>query len=253
MATVAVFASLAGCKVDPERPDAAAPEDAETADASEAADAGDACPGEIAYEVRAARWATGAPLAEVAIAQISDPANSATTDADGRGSLCVPEPAARVTHDRPDTLRWLAEVDGEAARRVGDAGAVFQAHLMTPAEADEVFSLELGLARDPTAAIVAVEVRTYPDGEPLKGARVELAGAAFAGVYTGSPAEEFSPGNTLEGGDLVVFANVEPGPPQAEVIVSPPTGFDGACAGPEAAAIAGGAFTHVLVACERAF
>jgi hypothetical protein len=240
--------AAAGCKVDPDRPDAAPPADATPRDAAIGDDGDAPCPGALPYEVRASDWLTGASLQGVTLTDLADPENRATTGAGGRGALCLAADGGLVIHDRPGALPWLSEVSPEVARAVAEAGDAFRAHPLSAFDADEVFVQHLGVPRDETAAQLVVEVRAFPGGEPLAGARIELAGALAGGVYTGTPGEVFAFGDTLEDGELVVFANVTPGPPQAELVITPPAGFEGSCAIP-AAPIEGEALTYALVAC----
>lgn len=248
-AAIAAAAWGVGCKVDPDRQDAAPPADAGAMDAAVAADASEDCPDGLAYEVLATSWTSGAPLGGVQIVEVGEPANTAQTTGDGRGSLCLSRQGGAVFHDHPDRLAHVAEVAPEAAALAGRGGDVFRAALLTPIEADDVFIEEIGLPRDPTAAQILVEIRSYPGGEPLEGARAELVGATFAGPYTGSPGELFELGDTLDG-TYVAFVNVEPGPPEAELVITPPASYEGRCAAPPAASIVRGGFAYALVACE---
>jgi hypothetical protein len=236
------------CKVDPNRPDAAPLADATPEDAGRGGDADVPCPGALSYEVRASDWLTGASLDGVTLTELADPANAATTAAGGRAALCLAAEGGIVLHELPGALPWLSAVAGEVAREVAEAGDAFRAHPLSAFDADEVFVQHLGVPRDPTAAQLVIEVRAYPGGQPLAGARVELAGALAGGVYTGSPGETFTFGDTLDEGELIVFANVQPGPPQAELVITPPAGFQGACSAP-AAPVEGGSMNYVLAAC----
>jgi hypothetical protein len=235
------------CKVDPNRPDAAPLADATPQDAALGGDGDVACPGALSYEVWASDWLTGASLDGVTISELTNPANAAAT-AGGRAALCLAAGGGIVVHELPGQLPWLSAVSPEVVREVAEAGDAFRAHPLSAFDADEVFVQHLGVPRDPTAAQLVVEVRAYPGGQPLAGARVELAGALAGGVYTGTPGEVFSFGDTLDGGELIVFANVQPGPPQAELVITPPVGFQGACSAP-AAPVEGGSVNYVLAAC----
>jgi hypothetical protein len=243
---------LAGCRVDPDRPDAAPARDGAPRDGGSAIDASGACPTGVPYAAQATSWTTGASFPDATLREVDFPDNAAPTGADGRGELCLLGLGGRVVHTAPDMIPYYAEVDPDVARDAAAAGGLFRAYLLSPFDADEVFIQHFGQPRDPAAAHVLVDVRAYPGGEPLEGARVELAGAVAAGLFTGSPGDVFNPGDTLDGGELIVFANIDPGPPQAEILVTPPASFDGACAIPPAVTIEAEVFTYVLVACTVA-
>lgn len=238
-----------GCPVDDDGGGAGAPPDARPADAGAAADAGALCPGGLAYELLATDWDTGAAVGDVAIAEAGDSANASSTSSSGRGLLCLPEGGGSVVHEHAGALPWIADVDPTAAERVATDGAVFSASLLSPASADELFAQELGQTRDPDAAHIIVDVRAYPGADALAGTQVSLHGAAFAGAYTGGPGAGFAPGDVVGGDDFVLFANVEPGPPEANIEITLPASYEGDCAGPARATVEPGAISYAAFAC----
>lgn len=243
--------ALAGCKVDTLPTDAEPAGDAgQAADAaSDAADASGACPGTLPYEVRARGWFGGEPLSGAELFEEGNAENAATTDAEGRALLCLPEAGGRARHRHPDAISWLAELAPRALRMARAAGEPFFAYPLSPGEADELFLQNLGHLRDPQQAQIVVDIRAYPEGEPLAGARAELLEPRFANVYAGAPGEAFVASDTLQGDDLLLFANVETSRLTTELFVTPPTGYQGRCAVPERVPLEAGSFTYVYVAC----
>lgn len=248
---LAAFLALSCRAQEPSVPDAgdvnpdASPGDAGV-DAG-APDAGGPCPGGMAFTGGYEDWDSTPGMFDgvefATVAQADEPGNSAMTAPNGRvDTLCLPSARTGVDFVQADylDLRYTATPD--------TTRLPFAVRGLTPARADDLFAQELGLARDIQTASVTVSVRYYPSGDPVVGARVSL-GNGNAGAYTADAAGTFSPGDTLTGSPVVLFANVAVDGGLTTVQVSPPPGVN--CQGPADIDVVAGALAATDFVCTE--
>lgn len=175
------------------------------------------------------------------VAAQSDPGDAVTTAPNGRVILCLPASGGSVvTFTHPDYLpvRYTVEpaaVDGP-----------FSIRGLTPDRADALFTTELSVTQDEAAAQVLVAVRSYPGGTPVAGAQVSI-GNQNVGSFTDTGDGTYGPGDTLAGGDFVLFANVETTGGSTTVSVTPPPGTT--CEGPSTIDVAAGEIAVTTFSC----
>ena len=214
-----------------------------------APDREDLCPGRLTLEALVTDLETDAPVFDVALTEVGDEGNSATSAPNGRAILCLPageDSEIRATH--ADRLGRLDRVDADAAAIWYDASQPYPLHVVTPSAADALLG-DLGLSRDEEAAQVIVTVLEYPGGTPLAGATVAI-DRDHEGAFARDDAGGFAAGDEIAAGGLVLFANTATTGGTVSATVTPPDGYAGTCTGPSAAPLEGGAVTGLHVACH---
>lgn len=215
-------------------PDAARPDGGE-------ADAGGVCPGQLTFEVGLVDATSGdPPPVLVDVAEVGTD-NATPSAPNGRAVLCL-DGDAEVSFTADGYLERRHTVDAEVLALQQTAAAPLTVALHTPADADALVA-ELGLARDVDAALLLVEVRSYPSGATVAGVDVATSiehGGAFASDADGA----FAEGATTGAGGAVLFVNAA-APADADLSITP-TG----CAAPAAVATTANTVSSTLVACE---
>lgn len=196
---VAVLATIAGCG-----------DDGGPADAGfdAAPDAMSLCPGgELDFEALVTDRATASPAFEVALTEVADPGNTASSAPNGRALLCLSRTGTHeVRGTRADLLSHLMTVDDAAAALHRPQPFAFP--MLAAADADALIGALSGVgARDAAATQLFVDVREYPGGVPLVGASVSI-GASNDGGFHVIGDGSFTTGTTLTDGSTVLFANV---------------------------------------------
>jgi hypothetical protein len=100
---------------------------------------------------------------------------------------------------------------------------------------------------DTTSAWVIVHAVSLPEGEPLLGATIALAGAHGA-TFTRQADRSFVPGTAIAAGGAVLFTEVEDS--DGGVTMTPPDGFAGECVGPAELATGPAAIKGAAFACQ---
>ena len=153
-------------------------------------------------------------------AEISEGANASRTAPNGRAIICL---AAGADHtlafSHPDYLPMSAALDA------GNLGRVYSARGLTPARADDLFSTELGLTRDPAAGQI----------------HVQLPAGATANIDTTAAGEVASPDASY-----AFFANVPPG--GVGLTVTPPSGQS--CTAVDTLDVTAGVIAFTAVSCN---
>lgn len=241
-----VLGLLACGDPDPAAPDAPpAPIDAAALDAEPDAAPGP-CPGEAVFTGGYEDWDSqpGAFLGvfEATVAEVGDATNTATTAPNGRSTLCLP--GSGVSHVRYTHASYLPAVyTFDPAAQL----APYTAHGITPARLTSQYAaIGGGLTVDADAAPVAIEVRSFPSGDPIDGVTLALEGAT-AGFHRDAD-YDFQDGATTAGGADVLFANVDPGDGALALTVTPPAGVT--CHAPAELSVTAGELTLATVGCE---
>lgn len=211
-------------------------------------DAENLCPGAVTFEAFAGNLESGAAEFEVELAEVGDPGNSASSAPNGRIVLCLPDADGAVRAEKADYLSRVDALPAEVAAHFNPEGIAYPLFVITEAAADTLYT-DLGTTLMAGDAQVVVSVLEVPAGTPLAGATVEI-DKADTGQFVRDDSGDFTAGNQVTGGGLVLFANVPIAGGDVEVTVTPPGGFRGSCTGPTTLSLSAGEMSGALFACQ---
>ena len=180
-------------------------------------------------------------VAGAAVAVVGDADTTATTAPNGRSILCLPAAAGSVvTYSHDDYLPARYTVAPAAA-----ALGPYSARGLALKRVDGFF-VDLDAVREPDAAQVLVEVRSYPSYVPVVGATVTLSGGEAS--YTQDGGGAWVSGDTLVagGGAHVLIINVPVDEPVAVTVEAPGSRT---CVGPGAIQVEASELAFTTFAC----
>lgn len=211
-------------------------------------DAENLCPGAVTFEAFAGNLESGAAEFEVELAEVGDPGNSASSAPNGRIVLCLPDADGAVRAEKTDYLARVDALPSAVAGHFSQEGTPYPLLVISEAAADTLYS-DLGTTLMAGDAQVVVSVLEVPAGTPLTGATVEI-DKADTGQFARDASGDFTAGNQVAAGGLVLFANVPIAGGDVEVTVTPPDGFRGSCTGPTTLSLSAGEMSGALFACQ---
>lgn len=258
---VVLAASLAACSGNNATPaDSGGHPDAGTPDAMVIVPDAGFCPGKFTYQVGVLGWKTMLGVVGSTVTEVGNPSNATTAAPNGRAILCLPANAdstVEIAHPDADpknnipayiTRLNAVSIASETIRAMYAPAAV--GRLITPADADDLFTNQLMLTRDPSKAQVLVDVRSYPANKGLTGATVSLGSTSSDGAFAEDASGNYQSGDSVGGGSRVLFANVDPSGGSVPVTVTAPSGFGGSCVGPTSIPVVAGELSYALFACQ---
>jgi hypothetical protein len=187
-------------------------------------DAFNLCPGQLTFTGDFVDWdstpTTFKGVFDATLTELGNTSNTAHTAPNGRGVLCVAsgtDTVVEFTHSDYVTMRYSADAD------VVPRGP-FSMHGLTPARLTQLFAEELKLTPDGGDALVIVELRQYPAGDPVIGATVVAASGAADGAFTPGTDGTYAAGNQTADDAYVLFANTPISSGKVSISVTPPNG-----------------------------
>jgi len=176
---------------------------------------------------------------EATVAEVADPSNTATTAPNGRSSLCLPrDTTSQVTWTKDGFVTGRYTVEPDAVLGAYNVRGISTTRITT-------FHQDLGLTWDSAAALVEIEVRSYPSAGPVDGVTITVEGGG-AGFHRDA-AEAWVAGATTAGGELVIVPDV-PVPADGTVTLTVDTGGR-TCRYPDSLHVAAGEVAIATVAC----
>lgn len=247
-AALAAAALLAaGCGDDEIVTDGESPIDAGPPDAG--VDAENLCPGALTFEAFAEHLKAGTAEFDVAVSEVANPSNVKTSAPNGRVVLCLPADAdSELRAEKADYLSRVDRVPRAVAALFSPDTIPYPLFVISQADFAGL-AADLAFDVDASAAQVVVSVIAADGGAPLIGATVAI-DKANDGAVTRDKGGEFTAGDQIAVGGLVLFPNVPLAGGDVEITVTPPDSFRGTCSGPATLGLTAGEMSGALFACQ---
>jgi hypothetical protein len=212
-------------------------------------DAENLCPGAATFEAFASNLETGTAEFDVALTEVGNESNSETSAPNGRVVLCLPADGdVEISAEKTDYLTRVDAVRGAVVSQFSPDSQPYPLFVITQAAVEALYT-DLGATFDDADGHVVVSVLEMPSGTPLAGATVDIDKTPGDGPYARDDGGSFAPGDAIDSGGLVLFANVPLAGGDVGITVTPPDGFT--CTGPATLALAAGQLSGALFACQQ--